>query len=175
VLQATPTLAASPYAGQQGRQIKALSAAEIGDLEAGRGMGLAKAAELNHYPGPRHALDLASELGLDAAQADATRRVFAAMQVNAQALGRRIVAAERRLDDAFSGGRIDKADLQRYTAAIATLRGELRFVHLHAHLELKQVLSAKQVRHYDRLRGYAGGAKHGGHGRHGGHGTHKGG
>ena len=49
----------SPYAGQQARQVKALSKAEIEGLLAGRGLGYAKAAELNHYPGPRHVLDLA--------------------------------------------------------------------------------------------------------------------
>lgn len=45
----------SPYAGLPAREIKALSPEEIADLAAGRGMGLALAAELNGYPGPRHA------------------------------------------------------------------------------------------------------------------------
>ena len=42
------------YAGQQARSIKALDDAEIDTLLNGRGMGLARAAELNHYPGPKH-------------------------------------------------------------------------------------------------------------------------
>jgi hypothetical protein len=42
------------YAGQQTRAIKALSSQEEQDLRLGRGMGLAKAAELNGYPGPMH-------------------------------------------------------------------------------------------------------------------------
>lgn len=50
-----------PYAGQQERMIKALSTSEIDGLKKGKGMGLAKAAELNHYPGPRHVLDEASK------------------------------------------------------------------------------------------------------------------
>ena len=54
----------SSYAGQEMRAIKSLSPQEVADLLAGRGMGLAKAAELNHYPGPRHVLDLARELDL---------------------------------------------------------------------------------------------------------------
>jgi Spy/CpxP family protein refolding chaperone len=172
LLQVGAALAASPYAGQQEREIKALSAAEIGDLRAGRGMGLAKAAELNHYPGPRHALDLAHELGLSAAQANQTRHIFAAMSAAAQALGQRILAAEGELDAAFAGQGLDRAGLRQATAAIADLRGELRFVHLSAHLELKRVLSTEQVRHYDRLRGYSGAAGSGGHE---GHGSHKGG
>ncbi len=46
--------AQSPYAGMQARPIKALSAEQIADLKAGRGLSLALAAELNGYPGPRH-------------------------------------------------------------------------------------------------------------------------
>src|SRR5690348_13327169 len=46
--------AANPYAGQQARAIKALSEADVAALRGGEGMGLAKAAELNGYPGPRH-------------------------------------------------------------------------------------------------------------------------
>ena len=70
ILAATPVAADtahqhSPYAGQEARDIKALSLEEIADLAAGRGMGLALAAELNGYPGPRHVLDLAPELGLE--------------------------------------------------------------------------------------------------------------
>jgi hypothetical protein len=44
-----------PYAGLQQRGVKALSDQQIADLRAGKGMGLALAAELNGYPGPIHA------------------------------------------------------------------------------------------------------------------------
>jgi hypothetical protein len=54
----------SPYVGQETRDIKALSQQDIDDYLNGRGMGYAKAAELNHYPGPRHVLDLAHTLAL---------------------------------------------------------------------------------------------------------------
>lgn len=47
-----------PYAGQETREIKALSPDEVAAHLEGRGMGFAKAAELNHYPGPKHVLDL---------------------------------------------------------------------------------------------------------------------
>ena len=46
----------------QTRSIKALSDQQIADLGAGRGMGLALAAELNGYPGPSHVLELADKL-----------------------------------------------------------------------------------------------------------------
>ena len=40
----------APYAGMERRAVKALTDREITDLQAGRGMGLALAAELNGYP-----------------------------------------------------------------------------------------------------------------------------
>ncbi|WP_271518420.1 hypothetical protein [Bradyrhizobium sp. CCBAU 53380] len=45
--------AETPYAGMQSRGIKALSDQQISDLRAGRGMGLALAAELNAIPDRR--------------------------------------------------------------------------------------------------------------------------
>jgi hypothetical protein len=54
----------SAYAGQQARGIKALSQTEVEGLLQGKGMELAKTAELNSYPGPAHALELVAELGL---------------------------------------------------------------------------------------------------------------
>ena len=48
LLLATVTASAqTPYAGMQTRPIKALSDQQFSDLNAGRGMGLALAAELN--------------------------------------------------------------------------------------------------------------------------------
>ena len=44
---------ASPYAGSENREIKALSSDEIASYLQGKGMSLAKAAELNHYPARR--------------------------------------------------------------------------------------------------------------------------
>ncbi|MBT2326834.1 hypothetical protein J7E62_31490 [Variovorax paradoxus] len=57
-----------PYAGEQQRAIKSLSEKDIADLQAGQGMGLAKAAELNGYPGPAHVLEHADALQLTAVQ-----------------------------------------------------------------------------------------------------------
>lgn len=56
----------SPYAGEEAREIKALSPSDIDGLIAGRGMGYAMAAELNGYPGPAHVLELAEQLELTA-------------------------------------------------------------------------------------------------------------
>ena len=52
VLASSIPALAQPYAGMETRAIKTLSDKDIADLNAGRGMGLALAAELNGYPGP---------------------------------------------------------------------------------------------------------------------------
>ncbi|MCX7274130.1 MAG: hypothetical protein NTV19_13305 [Burkholderiales bacterium] len=54
--------------GVQARDIKSLSAQQMADLRAGTGMALALPAELNGYPGPSHALELADQLKLSPEQ-----------------------------------------------------------------------------------------------------------
>jgi Spy/CpxP family protein refolding chaperone len=157
----------SPYTGQERRTIKALSDEEIRDLLEARGMGLAKAAELNSYPGPLHVLQLANELGLSDTQRKATDSLYANMRQRALSIGRQIVEAERTLDRAFVNSAIEPATLWSQVRAIATLQGELRAVHLEAHIAQRSLLTPEQVAQYDVLRGYRGSpaphdARHGG-------------
>src|SRR3954468_17725183 len=98
IARATP----SPYAGEQSRAIKALSEEEITQLLNGHGMGLARAAELNSYPGPRHVLDLADELHLDADQVTELNRLFETMKTAPLPLGRALVDRETELDGLFT-------------------------------------------------------------------------
>lgn len=147
---------AKPYAGQESRAIKALSEQETADLLAGRGMGLAKAAELNSYPGPMHALELRAQLGLDSAQVAALEDQKRRMAEAAIPLGQRLVSAERELDRLFAERRVDAATLQAMTEEIGRMQGQLRAVHLATHLETRAVLTDAQVRRYDELRGYTG-------------------
>jgi len=146
----------SPYTGQEQRAIKALSEEEIRDLLEARGMGLAKAAELNSYPGPLHVLQLAAELGLSDAQRKATDSLYASMRQRALSIARQIIEAERALDRAFAHGAIGPATLRSQVGAIAILQGELRAVHLEAHLAQHALLTPEQVAQYDVLRGYRG-------------------
>jgi hypothetical protein len=150
--------ASSPYSGQETREIKALSPEEIRALAAGEGMGLAKAAELNGLPGPLHVLQSAEALGLKAEQRAAVQVVFDRMKAAAVTTGLRIVELERELDWAFAARAIDAAGLERKVADIARLQGQLRTIHLKAHLETLPLLSASQVHRYQVLRGYAAGA-----------------
>jgi Spy/CpxP family protein refolding chaperone len=146
----------SPYAGEESRAIKALSQDEMTALRQGTGMGLARPAELNGYPGPRHVLDMGEALGLSAEQRQAITAIFERMQASARPLGADIIASERALDQRLSSGSITAAEIAPVTEAIGKLQGELRAVHIAAHLETKAVLSAEQVARYRELRGYHG-------------------
>ena len=156
----------SPYTGQEAREIKALSQDEIQAYLTGQGMALAKAAELNQYPGPLHVLELAAQLQLTEAQKLQTQRIRAAMLKEATNLGKLIVEKERELDALFATGKIDESTLRTLVGDISRLQGELRTAHLRAHLELKRILTPEQIKRYTELRGYEGkeaGAQHGGH------------
>jgi Spy/CpxP family protein refolding chaperone len=148
---------ASPYAGQQAREIKALSEAERSALLEGQGSGYAKAAELNGYPGPAHVLELAAGLQLSRQQQESTQALLVRHKAAARALGERIVEGERALDAAFASRAADEATVRRLTAEIARLQGELRAEHLRTHLAQTALLRPEQVAAYARLRGYADG------------------
>ena len=98
----TSVHAQTPYAGMQTRPIKALSEQQIADLGAGRGMGLALAAELNGYPGPSHVLELADKLELSAEQRASMQRLFNSMKAEAMPLGAKLIEQEAELDKQFA-------------------------------------------------------------------------
>lgn len=149
--------AQSPYAGQQERDIKAIAAEDIDALEAGLGValgGLAKPAELNAHPGPRHVLDLREELALDEAQTAEIQAVYDAMHEDAVRLGQDYLSAERAIDRGFAEGTLDEEALRVRLRESAEVYAELRHAHLAAHLATVEILSPEQVATYDELRGY---------------------
>lgn len=158
-LLATPALAQhGHYAGMQQREIRALSAQQVEELLAGRGMMLALAAELNGWPGPMHVLELAGPLHLTPAQRRETEALMAAHRAEARRIGAEIVEAERGLDAAFRERRITPAEITAETSRIGALQAALRAEHLRTHLAQTALLTPAQVTRYVELRGYAGGA-----------------
>lgn len=145
---------ASPYAGQQSREIKALSEQELKDLLAGAGMGLAKAAELNRYPGPMHALELADRVGLTPEQRDRLGTLMHRHKAQARKLGERVVVLERELDALFAHGKATPGEVERLTLAIGEAQGRLRADHLKTHIETTALLTPEQVDRYVKARGY---------------------
>ncbi|MCT7374493.1 hypothetical protein [Chelativorans salis] len=156
-----------PYAGLETRQIKALSPERIDGLLKGQGLSYALSAELNGLPGPRHVLDMAEKIALDAEQKAEIEAIFARMNAAARDLGQELVEAEAELEAAFASGNASAEDVAELTARIGDIEGRLRAVHLTAHLETDPLLSRHQKRLYAVERGYAGDAAHdGGHGGH---------
>jgi hypothetical protein len=143
------------------REVKALSDQQIADLRAGRGMGLALAAELNGYPGPSHVLELAGALALTPDQRARTEALMAAMIAETIPLGERILADEAALDQLFALRTATPAAIDAATARIAAAQGTLRAAHLRTHLAMMPLLSADQLQRYAAMRGYAPQDRHG--------------
>ena len=143
---------ATPYAGLEKRAVKALSDEQIGDLRAGRGMGLALPAELNGYPGPVHVLELGDRMGLTTEQRAKVQDLHAAMKAETIPLGERLIAQETDLDRLFAEKRITPASRQEATRAIGATQGALRAAHLRYHLSTLEILNPHQVHRYGKLR-----------------------
>ena len=144
----------SKYAGEEKREIKSLSQADIEELENGRGWGLAKAAELNGVPGPVHLLEMKEEIGLSQEQIGQIENLFYNMRQKAIPLGIALIDYERDLNAHFADGTISEALLRELLGKIAQVQEELRYVHLSAHLKTPDILSAEQIDMYNGLRGY---------------------
>src|SRR5918994_1080779 len=101
----------SPYAGQEIRNIKSLSDSDVQSLRNGIGEafgGIAKLAELNGYPGPRHVLDMASELQLTDRQRVEIERIYQNMSNIAKSIGDAIIAIAQDMDGAFAHTEINQ-------------------------------------------------------------------
>src|SRR6266849_5577963 len=120
-------------------------------LERGEGFGMAMAADRNGFPGPRHVLDLKAELKLTPEQQSAIEDLFRRMKQRALARGKEVLVAEQNLDAMFAERR-PEAELREQVFRAATLRTELRWVHLSAHLAAQKLLSPDQLAAYQHLR-----------------------
>ncbi|MGB6352031.1 MAG: Spy/CpxP family protein refolding chaperone [Pseudolabrys sp.] len=147
-------IAQQPYAGLKNRSIKTLSDQQVADLNAGRGMGLALAAELNGYPGPIHAIELADELHLSAEQVAKLKALFEAMKAETIPLGTSLISQERDLNSDFANRTITLAKLETTTQKIGATQAALRAAHLKYHLSAVAILTPEQVVRYNELRGY---------------------
>jgi Spy/CpxP family protein refolding chaperone len=147
----------TPRHNAHGSDVPGLGTDEIEELRRGDGMGQARVAEVQGYPGPRHVLDAwhAGTLALTSEQSARIQAITQAMTAEAQRLGVLVLDAERGLADAFRTGRIDARTLRADLARITALRSELRLVHLQAHLETRAVLDPDQLARYAELRGHA--------------------
>lgn len=144
----------SPYAGQQARGIKALSQQDVAGYESGAGMGFAKPAEINGFPGPMHSLENATDLSLTPAQQAALESLLRSHKAEARSLGAEVVRLEAELDALFSRRVATAESVDAKVRQIAAVQASLRASHLKAHLETTAVLTGEQVERYNKARGY---------------------
>lgn len=156
----------SPYSGEELRSIKSLSQDKIAALLDGQGLGYAKVAELNGYPGPAHVLELAEQLQLTEKQLSKSKGIFNAMKEQARKLGAELIESERALNTLFESGEITEEIVLTTLADISAIEGKLKAVHINAHLQQKAVLTQHQIHMYNALRGYHAGGHHSGHQQH---------
>ena len=123
-------------------------------LLKGAGMGQALYAEGNGYPGPQHVLDLKDDLGLTHDQLMRTEALRKVIGSSAVVKGEEIVQAEEELNKLFTLERVNEHQLRQKLEEIGKLRAELRFIHLQAHVRMKQILTAEQLKRYNESRGH---------------------
>jgi len=152
---AKETSHSSGYAGQEKRSIKSLSEDDIAELRAGSGWGLAKAAELNGVPSPKHLLEMKDQIDLSNDQVNSIEKLFVEMNTAAMELGAQLIEKERLLELRFQNDIPDAAELESLLNNIGQTRTSLRFVHLSAHLKTLNISSVHQITKYNQLRGYA--------------------
>ena len=153
---------ASPYAGQERNDISALAPQDVNALLAGQGMGFAKAAELNGYPGPLHVIELAGPLSLTPEQLGSSRKLMEGHRARARTLGAEFVTAERALDRLFKERKASAASVSAASERVGAIQARLRAEHLNTHLAQTRLLSPEQVRRYAELRGYSDASSEGG-------------
>lgn len=133
--------------------VKSFTSEEYDNLKNGNGMGLARAAELNNYPGPMHVLELQKELKLTAPQKTKLEAARDEMKRKAIEMGGFIIQEEKKLNNLFAASKIDEGSIIYYTNKIGLYQGELRNAHLQAHLKARRILTPDQISRYNKLRG----------------------
>ena len=145
----------SKYAGEEKREIKSLSAADIKELQNGKGWGLAKAAELNGVPGPVHLLEMKEEIDLNAEQIRDIEDIYRKMKQEAVPLGLELIELERELNNHFANRTITDELLRQVLQKISDIHRQLRYVHLSTHLKTPDFFQSEQITLYNKLRGYS--------------------
>lgn len=145
----------SKYIGQEKRDIKTLSDADIKELRAGGGWGLAKAAELNGLPGPKHILEMKEEIELTDEQEKKIIALYKDMKKEAIGLGNKVIEYEEELNIRFAERNINEKELAELLGNISETYKKLRFTHLSAHLKTPSILTESQIKQYNTLRGYS--------------------
>jgi hypothetical protein len=97
---------------------------------------------------------MASELQLTDRQRVEIELIYQNMSNKAKNIGVAIIALEQDMDRALANKTITEENLKLMLDKSGDLYGQLRFVHLSAHLDTVQMLTVEQVQMYNKIRGY---------------------
>ena len=134
--------------------IKSLTPDEYIGYKTGSGMGLARVAELNNYPGPLRVLELQKELKLSSLQKSQLKTVVDAMKFKVLEMGGFILLQEKKMNELFASGKADEGSIIYFTNKLGLYQAELRNAHLQAHLKTRRILTPDQVKKYNKIKGY---------------------
>jgi Spy/CpxP family protein refolding chaperone len=118
----------------------------------GRGFGMAFAADQNGYPGPMHVLELKDRLKLTAGQEAKAQALMHAMFSESKPKSARLLELEAKLRRLFADRTADVTAVRATVAEVERARGEVRLVHLLAHLKTRELLTEDQRRIYHEAR-----------------------
>jgi Spy/CpxP family protein refolding chaperone len=135
--------------------IPSLTYEEYMNYKMGKDPGMAKAADMNNYPGPMHVLNWEKELKLSVNQKSQIQSIYDIMKKKTAEMGDLIFKEEKKLNDLFASGKANEGSIIYYSNKIGLLQGELRNTYLQAHLKTQQMLTIDQVKKYRKLRNYS--------------------
>ena len=108
-------------------------------------------AEANHYPSPEKVLHNAKLLGLTPQQIDRSQAIYDDMAKYASELEAKLKLKQKQLDRLFITDTISDDELAMLLTKISVLETKLRYVHLHAHIQQKAILTSAQLQQYSQL------------------------
>jgi hypothetical protein len=95
---------------------------------------------------------LQDSLRLSAEQKRAIELIVDHMKAEAVTTGNLIVQKEQELEALFRSRRATEKEVRTRSRDIGTLRGELRAIHLRAHIKTQAILTADQIKKYNAIR-----------------------
>lgn len=148
ILISTATVFSQHHHDASSGDIKSLSAEEISGFSEGLGMGQAKAAELNGFPGPKHLLERTAELKLSGPQVASLEKLRTEMTAEARKYGAEVIESERVLNRLFVEDSANEESLSSAVQRAEEAKAKVRLAHLRTHLAAKKVLTDDQLKLY---------------------------
>jgi len=125
-----------------------LTKEEVNAYLTGGSLDFDRVAEINHFPNPKRVLEIKNLLTLTRVQNNRSTISYKLMRKYAIKAGRKIVRKENQLNYLFQQPNVDLHAVKKLVSEIATLKGELRFTHLKAHVNQESYLTDEQITTY---------------------------